>query len=68
MIDLRTLVSEDARFEIRGVDQGDLAGISFSSAGDVEGDGIGNILIGATQADGENDTTTGATYQVWAPV
>jgi glycosylphosphatidylinositol phospholipase D len=40
-----------AGFVLSGVDIDDLAGHSVSAAGDVNGDGIGDLLIGAPQVD-----------------
>lgn len=47
-------------FRIAGVAAGDRSGISVASAGDVNGDGVGDLIIGARSADG-----TGASYVVF---
>ncbi len=51
-------------FRISGESQGDLAGISVSSAGDINGDGIDDILVGASYAD-VNGIETGLAYVVY---
>jgi hypothetical protein len=51
-------------FVIHGIDAGDLAGISVASAGDVNGDGYDDIIIGAESADGDADTA-GAAYLIF---
>ena len=52
-------------FSIIGVDSNDTAGKAVSSAGDVNGDGINDILIGAPNADPVNGVSTGAAYVVF---
>ena len=51
-------------FVLNGAAFGDRAGISVSAAGDVNGDGIADILIGANGAD-PNNIASGATYLVF---
>ncbi len=51
-------------FTINGVDEGDRSGISVSSAGDVNADGIGDLVIGARDAD-PNGRSSGATYVIF---
>ncbi len=50
-----------------GADAGDKAGITVSGAGDVNGDGFDDILIGADGADGPSNTniSAGETYIVF---
>jgi hypothetical protein len=48
-IDLGTLNGANG-FVLNGIDQRDLSGFSVSSAGDVNGDGIDDILIGAIES------------------
>ena len=42
-------------FVLTGIDGGDSAGRSVSSAGDVNGDGVDDIIIGADRADDDTD-------------
>ena len=59
-IDLASLDGTNG-FTLTGIDGGDGSGLSVSSAGDVNGDGIDDILIGAYGADGG----AGETYLVY---
>ncbi len=52
-------------FVIAGVNQGDLSGFSVSSAGDVNGDGIDDLIIGARNADPNNNSNAGESYVVF---
>ena len=56
-----SLSSADASFI--GEEQGDLSGLCVASAGDVNGDGFADILIGATLND-EGGTNAGQTYLI----
>ncbi|MEL7448441.1 MAG: hypothetical protein AAFN78_04485 [Pseudomonadota bacterium] len=51
-------------FAISGIDSNDRAGYSVSAAGDVNGDGIGDVIVGAWQAD-PNGTSSGESYVVF---
>jgi hypothetical protein len=51
-------------FQINGEAANDVSGISVASAGDVNGDGFDDLIIGALGAD-PNDTDTGASYVVF---
>ncbi len=51
-------------FKLTGVATGDSAGFSVSGAGDVNGDGFSDLIIGATYADA-NGTDSGASYVVF---
>ncbi len=61
---LAKLEDLNAGFEITGEAAGDIAGTSVSGAGDVNGDGIPDILIGAPKA-GTNGIASGAAYVVF---
>jgi hypothetical protein len=54
-------------FVIRGAETNDLAGTSVASAGDINGDGLDDLLIGAIRggADGNARPDAGETYVVF---
>jgi hypothetical protein len=52
-------------FIINGIDPGDLSGISVSSAGDINGDGIADLIIGAYRADPNGNSAAGESYVVF---
>jgi len=51
-------------FAINGIAEGDTSGFSVSSAGDVNGDGFDDLIIGARYAD-PNGTSSGQSYVVF---
>ena len=52
-------------FILNGIDAGDTSGRSVSSAGDVNGDGYDDLIIGAFRADPNGDSYAGETYVVY---
>lgn len=52
-------------FAIESEDESDIFGVSVASAGDVNGDGISDVLIGATGAANANGDHVGATYVIY---
>ena len=52
-------------FVINGVDSGDRSGRSVSGAGDVNGDGIDDLIIGAYVADANGIDSAGESYVVF---
>ena len=50
---------------ISGIDAGDNSGERVSAAGDVNGDGIDDILIGANEADPNGNSIAGETYVIY---
>ena len=63
-IELSDIADNDG-FAINGVTTGDFSGRSVSGAGDVNGDGLDDILIGAREADPNNVASSGASYVVF---
>ena len=57
-------IAADAGFVINGVDANDQSGVSVSGAGDINGDGLDDLIIGANQA-GPNANDSGASYLVF---
>ncbi len=52
-------------FVINGIDSGDLSGNSVSSAGDINGDGFDDLIIGARSASPNGQTNAGKSYVVF---
>ena len=52
-------------FRMDGVDAGDYTGISVASAGDINGDGVGDLIIGAVLSDPGGRDRAGSSYVVF---
>jgi hypothetical protein len=52
-------------FTLNGISQDDFSGRSVSSAGDINGDGIADLIIGARYADPNGQTNAGQSYVVF---
>ena len=64
ILDLNTLDGTNG-FLLNGIDTGNRSGGSVSGAGDVNGDGIDDLIIGATSADPAGRTNAGESYVVF---
>ncbi len=63
-LDLSTLNGSNG-FRLDGIDADDFSGKSVASAGDVNGDGVDDLLIGAYGGDPGGDISAGETYVVF---
>ena len=52
-------------FVIQGIDEPDLSGPSLSGAGDINGDGIDDLIIGESSANPDGKTDAGKSYVVF---
>ncbi len=52
-------------FRIDGIDVSDRSGTSVSGAGDVNGDGLADLIVGASGADSGGDSNAGESYVVF---
>ena len=52
-------------FVIRGIDEGDRTGISVSNAGDINGDGLDDLIIGASGGDPNGKENAGESYVIF---
>ncbi|WP_179957663.1 cadherin domain-containing protein [Exilibacterium tricleocarpae] len=59
------LLNSDLGFVINGVESGDSSGVFVSHAGDVNGDGFDDLIVGAFLADRNNLNNSGLTYLVY---
>ena len=64
-LDLSSAATQDAWMRIDGDDSGDLAGSAVAGAGDVNGDGIADAIVGAPGADLVTIASDGAAYVVY---
>ncbi|MEM8827500.1 MAG: integrin alpha, partial [Pseudomonadota bacterium] len=63
-LDLATIEAGTGGFAIKGVTPADLAGYSVSGGGDINGDGLSDVIVGARRADPNGDAS-GASYVVF---
>jgi hypothetical protein len=52
-------------WKVCGADSGDMIGSAISGAGDINGDGINDLLIGCTGCDSDNKVDAGAAYLIY---
>ncbi len=64
-VNLANVAAGDGGFVMNGVDSDDLAGHSVSGAGDVNGDGLDDVIVGAKYADRGGISKAGESYVVF---
>jgi hypothetical protein len=64
-IDLSTIAAGTGGFVINGQSASDLSGSSVASAGDVNGDGLADLIVGALSSDPDGRNNAGRTYVVF---
>ncbi len=64
-VDLADVAAGSGGFVINGIDQGDRSGISVSGAGDVNGDGLADVIVGAHRADPGGNNFAGESYVIF---
>ena len=64
-VNLSNITSGTGGFVINGEKAGDQSGHSVSSAGDVNGDGLDDLIVGAPLADPDNNTNAGKSFVVF---
>jgi hypothetical protein len=64
-IDLSSFISGSAGFKILGATAGDQSGNRVSGAGDINGDGYSDLILGARSYDGLGGSNCGAAYVIF---
>ncbi|OJA03332.1 hypothetical protein BGC33_03070, partial [Bathymodiolus thermophilus thioautotrophic gill symbiont] len=64
-VNLSVIAAGTGGFVINGENTNDFSGLSVSSAGDVNGDGLDDLIVGAYHADPDNKSNAGKSYVVF---
>ncbi len=64
-VDLADVAAGTGGFVINGIDALDFSGFSVSGAGDVNGDGLADVIVGAYRADPAGNSYAGESYVVF---
>ena len=67
-VNLSDVAAGTGGFVINGIDPGDQSGRSVSGAGDVNGNGLADLIVGAYLADPGGNTSAGESFVVFGPV
>ena len=67
-VELASLETDQRGFRIDGIDANDFSGLSVSGAGDVNGDGLDDVIVGAYLADPGGNSNAGESYVVFGKV
>ena len=67
-VELASLETDQRGFRIDGIDEYDFSGLSVSGAGDVNGDGLDDVIVGAYLADPGGNSNAGESYVVFGKV
>jgi flagellin-like hook-associated protein FlgL len=64
-VELSDVTAGTGGFVVNGIDSGDISGYSVSNAGDVNGDGLDDVIVGASRAYPNGDSNAGESYVVF---
>jgi len=66
-VNLSAVVAGAGGFVINGIDPDDHSGLKISGTGDVNGDGLADLIVGASAADPGGNADAGESYVVFGP-